>query len=78
MMNLNELVGKKMSFTDLDDKMMDNGFYSIADDGVANEIKESGCAYYESKNGDLAVVISFEVLADLEYGDIELLVTAAE
>lgn len=78
MMNLNELVGKKMSFTDLDNKMMDNGFYSIADDVAANEIKVSASTYYESKNGDLAVVISFEVLADLEYGDIELLVTAAE
>jgi len=78
MMNLNELVGKKMSFTDLDNKMMEKGFYSVADDGVMEEIKESGNAYYQSGSDDFIALISFEVVSNLEDGDFELFVTAAE
>ena len=78
MMNLNELVGKKMSFTDLDNKMMDKGFYSVADDGFMRDIKESGNVYYQPVSDDFAALISFKVLADLEDEDFELLVTSAE
>lgn len=35
-----ELVNEEMSFTQLDNFMMENGYYSVFDDGVTADIKQ--------------------------------------
>lgn len=52
----NELLNESVTLLDLDNLMMNNGFYSIFDDGVINEVLEDGDVVY----GD--IIISFDMI----------------
>lgn len=63
----NELLGTEIDFVELDNYMMSEGFYSVFDDGVTDNIKEcSNVAYKNKKTGELEILISFEIIKDNE------------
>lgn len=40
------LVNKEMSFAEIDSYMVENGYYSVLDDGVTEDIKADKCVCY--------------------------------
>lgn len=61
----NELLGKEMSFKDLDNRMMLNSFYSVFDDGVTKEIKQDKTVVYTSTVDNRAdIIITFDITID--------------
>jgi hypothetical protein len=65
MKNLNELVGKEMSFTELDNTMMENGFYSVFDDGVTNDVKfNKNVVYTNEVTNEAEIIVNFEITVD--------------
>lgn len=61
----NELVGREMSFLDLDNYMMSQGFYSVWDDGVTGNIKEDlNVVYISTKTNEAEIQIFFNITID--------------
>lgn len=59
------LVNKEMSFAELDACMVENGYYSVLDDGVTNDIKADKCVYYTACDTDVCEVkINFGITID--------------
>lgn len=68
-LNVNELKSKllncEMSFEDLDNLMMNNGYYTVFDDGATDEIKRSGSVVYTATDTNEAeVIVSFNITID--------------
>lgn len=61
----NELIGKELSFIELDNKMMSNGFYSVFNDGVTENIKEDkNVVYTSTETNEAEISISFNITID--------------
>ena len=59
------LANKEMYFSELDAYMVENGYYSVFDDGVTDGIKTDKCVYYTACDTDEAEIrISFEITID--------------
>lgn len=59
------LVGKEISFTELDNYMMEHGFYSIFNDGVTSDVKECGNVVYTGmKSNEAEIIIYFTITID--------------
>lgn len=60
-----ELVNNEMEVEELDNVMVENGYYSILDDGVIEDIKRDKKAVYTGvKSGECEVVVNFEIVID--------------
>lgn len=60
-----DLVGKEMSFMDLDNYMMEHGFYSVFNDGVTSDVKECGNVVYTGmKSQESEIIINFTITID--------------
>ena len=59
------LVNKEMSFAEFDSYMVENGYYSVLDDGVTEDIKADKCVCYTACDTNEAEArISFEITID--------------
>ena len=59
------LEGKEISFVDLDNYMMQKGFYSVFDDGVTSDIKECKNVIYTGKESkEVEIIIHFTITID--------------
>lgn len=59
------LVNNEMSFSELDACMVENGYYSVLDDGVTEDIKADKCVCYTAcDTNECEVRISFEITID--------------
>ena len=57
-----ELKGNEYSFEELDNFMMENGYYSVFGDGVTNDIKEDkNVVYTATDTNECEVKINFEI-----------------
>lgn len=63
------LLGSQIDFISLDNFMQNNGFYSIADAGVMENIKNDKNIYYISKDDQNNVLITFDLLSNNYYDD---------
>lgn len=69
MMNL---VGKEMSFVELDNEMMANGYYSVFDEGATADIKDcKNVVYTNASTGECEKIIEFEIINDNGEDEIE-------
>lgn len=60
-----ELVNEEMSFTDLDNFMMESGYYSVFDDGATENIKQDkNVVYTATDSNECEVQIFFEITTD--------------
>lgn len=60
-----ELLGKEINFQELDAYMIKNGFYSVLDDEITDEIKhDKNVTYTGIENGECEVLIKFEIIID--------------
>jgi len=60
-----ELLDKEMSFTELDNFMMENGYYSVFDDGATEEIKyDKNVVYTALNSGECEILIDFDITID--------------
>lgn len=60
-----ELANKEMDFSELDAYMVENGYYSVLDDGVTDDIKADKCVYYTACDTDVCEIkINFEITID--------------
>lgn len=67
-----ELLNEEMSFTELDNFMMENGYYSVFDDGVTEQIKQDRNVVYTAVDTcEAEVQIFFEILIDNEKDEAE-------
>lgn len=58
-----ELIGKEISFVELDNIMMSNDFYSVLDDGVTEDIKRyKNIIYTEVENNEATLIIDFDIV----------------
>lgn len=68
----NELIGKEMSFMELDSHMTNEGFYSVFDDGVTENIKQDKNVIYTFNHEDLnQVQIFFNITIDNTEEEVE-------
>lgn len=59
------LVNKEMSFSELDACMVENGYYSVLDDCVTDDVKADKCVCYTAcDTNECEVRISFEITID--------------
>lgn len=59
------LVNKEMDFSELDAYMAKNGYYSVFDDGVTDDIKADKCVFYTACDTDVCEIkINFEITID--------------
>ena len=58
------LLGSQIDFISLDNFMENNGYYSIADAGVLDDIKQDKNVYYTSKDDQDNILISFDILSN--------------
>lgn len=59
------LENKEMSFMDLDNIMSENGFYSVLDDGVTEDVKaDKKVVYTGAETGMCEVVVELEITID--------------
>lgn len=59
------LVNKEMYFSELDAYMVENGYYSVLDDGVVEDIKADKCVFYTACDTDVCEIkINFEITID--------------
>lgn len=59
------LVNKEMDFAELDSYMVENGYYSVLDDGVTDDIKADKAVVYTACDTDVAEIkISFVITID--------------
>lgn len=62
---IKKLVNNEMSFSELDACMVENGYYSVLDDGITEDIKADKCVCYTACDTDECEVrISFEITID--------------
>ena len=67
-----ELKGNEYSFEELDNFMMENGYYSVFDDGVTNDIKEDkNVVYTATDTNECEVKINFEITVNNGEDEIE-------
>lgn len=67
-----ELIGKEISFVELDNKMMENNFYSVFDNGATIDIKDSKNVVYTNKETNEAEIqIFFNITIDNEPDEVE-------
>lgn len=67
-----ELLNKEMSFVELDNYMMNKGFYSVLDDGATIDIKDSKNVVYTNKETNEAEIqIFFNITIDNEPDEVE-------
>ena len=67
-----ELKGNEYSFKELDNFMIKNGYYSVFDDGVTNDIKEDkNVVYTATDTNECEVKISFEITVNNGEDEIE-------
>lgn len=60
-----ELLNEEMSFTDLDNFMMESGYYSVFDDGATENIKQDkNVVYTATDSNECEVQIFFEITID--------------
>lgn len=60
-----DLENREMSFVDLDNYMMEHGFYSVFNDGVTDNIKECGNVVYTGlESNEAEVIIHFTITID--------------
>lgn len=65
MRKIEELLNKEMSFVELDNTMTENGFYSVLDDGVTNDVKaDKKVVYTGVETGMCEVIVYFEITMD--------------
>lgn len=65
MRRIEELLNKEVSFMELDNIMTENGFYSVLDDGIMEDIKQDGNVIYTGlESGECEIKITFEVTID--------------
>ena len=58
----NELIGKEMSFRELDQYMINEGYYSVLDDDITEDIKSDLRVVYTSiETGVVEVIIYFNI-----------------
>jgi hypothetical protein len=59
------LLNEEMSFTELDNVMEENGYYSVFDDGVTENVKQDGnVVYTATDSNEYEVQIFFEITED--------------
>jgi hypothetical protein len=64
------LVNKEMSFVELDSCMVENGYYSVLDDGATEDIKADKCVFYTACDTDVCEVkINFSIAIDCGEGE---------
>jgi len=77
-----ELVGKEINFVELDNVMVQNGFYSVFDDGITKDIKQDKSVVYIHKATDKQLALFFEITEDNEADEVEeafyLIVTSTQ
>lgn len=60
-----ELVNEEMRFEDLDNFMMESGYYSVFDDGATENIKQDGnVVYTATDSNECEVQIFFDITTD--------------
>lgn len=65
MRTIEKLLNKEMSFVELDNVMVKNGFYSVLDDGVMEDVKaDKKVVYTGVGTGMCEVVVEFEITID--------------
>lgn len=61
----NVLGNEEMHFMELDKAMVENGFYSVRDDGVTEDIRrDKNVVYTGVESGEREVIVTFEVTID--------------
>ena len=59
------LVNKEMYFRELDSYMVENGYYSVLDDGATDDIKADKDVFYTACDTDVCEIkIKFEITID--------------
>lgn len=59
------LVNKEMSFVELDSCMVENGYYSVLDDGATDDIKaDRRVCYTACDTNECEIRINFEITID--------------
>ena len=59
------LVNNETSFAELDSYMVENGYYSVFDDGATDDIKADGRVCYTAcDTNECEIIISFEITID--------------
>lgn len=67
-----ELLNEEMSFMELDNKMMNSGYYSVFDDGVTSDVKaDKNVVYTATDTNSCEVIINFEITIDNEEDEAE-------
>lgn len=70
MRRIEELLNKEMAFVELDNIMVENGFYSVLDDGIVEDIKRDRNVIYTGKEtGECEIKIGFEISIDSGDGE---------
>ncbi len=60
-----EFLGKEVNFYNLDNFMMENGYYSVFDDGAIEDIKaDKNVVYTAMDTNECEVIIEFEITID--------------
>ena len=60
-----EFLGKEVNFYNLDNFMMENGYYSVFDDGAIEDIKaDKNVVYTGLDTNECEVIIEFEITID--------------
>lgn len=63
--DLKELRGKLLSMYELDEKMMELGYYSIMDDGVIGDVKKDlNVIYTNATTHEAEIIIEFKIATD--------------
>ena len=59
-----ELVGIELTLLELDNKMVERGYYTIFDEGVLEEVLVGkSSAFLSTKDNETQILVSFEVLS---------------
>lgn len=67
-----ELIGKEISFIDLDNFMIDQGYYSVFDDGTTENIKNDlSVTYTSTETNEAEILISFEITLNNAEDEVE-------
>lgn len=73
------LVGKEVSFLELDNIMIQEGFYSVLCDGVTQEMREyQNICFTNTKTEGAEIVIHFEIISDFGQGEYSLIVKSID
>lgn len=68
----NSLLDTELTFIELDNKMIEYGFYSVFDDGATEQIKDcANVVYTSTETNEAEIIISFEITIDNEPDEAE-------